>query len=180
MFALADLVTPDADHSRRWEIKNRLLRRTGLRVGYHTAVSRGFRCYNPRRVVIEEHVAIGENAHFFNFGSMRVGAFTTLAQDVSIANGWHATTDLAPDSGPLTIGRGAWIGLGARLIGSITVGDYCIVGAGSVVVDDLPARSISVGSPARVIGYRELAATQWHFRSVYFDTATFEILPGHG
>ena len=177
LFAVADWLTPSSDTSPRWELKNRLLRLTGLNVGEHTAISRGFICYNASQIVIERYVAIGQNAHFFNFGTLRIGEFATLAQNVSVVNGWHATEDLEPRSGSTSVGRGAWIGLGAKLVGSISLGDLCIVGAGSVVVHDVPDRAIVVGVPARVIGYREVAPRQWHFRQIYFDPETFSVIP---
>ena len=100
LFAVADWLTPSSDTSPRWELKNRLLRLTGLNVGEHTAISRGFICYNASQIVIERYVAIGQNAHFFNFGTLRIGEFATLAQNVSVVNGWHATEDLEPRANP--------------------------------------------------------------------------------
>ena len=65
------------------------------------------------------------------------------------------------------IGSHAFIGAGAIILPGSTIGDYSIVGAGAVVSGDIPARSIAVGSPARVIGdvestarRHELAASQ--------------------
>ncbi len=49
------------------------------------------------------------------------------------------------------IGAGTVIGAGARVLGRIEVGENCILGANSVVVDDIPAGKVAVGMPARVI-----------------------------
>ena len=49
------------------------------------------------------------------------------------------------------IARGAYIGVNAIILPGVTVGEGCIVGAGSVVTKDVPAYSVAVGNPARVI-----------------------------
>ena len=50
------------------------------------------------------------------------------------------------------IGNGVLLGAGATLLGNINVNDGCQVGAGTLVIDDLPPHSVAVGVPAKVIG----------------------------
>ncbi|MFL6061915.1 MAG: sugar O-acetyltransferase [Marmoricola sp.] len=52
---------------------------------------------------------------------------------------------------PITIGRNVWIGGGAIVLAGVSIGDDAVIGAGSVVTRDVPARSVAVGNPARVI-----------------------------
>ena len=52
------------------------------------------------------------------------------------------------------IGNDVWIGAGANILGGVTIGDGDVIGAGSVVVDDVEPYSIVVGVPAKVIKYR--------------------------
>ena len=52
---------------------------------------------------------------------------------------------------PIEIGNGVWIGFDSCVLPGVTIGDGSIVGARSVVVEDVPAYSIVVGNPARVI-----------------------------
>ena len=44
-----------------------------------------------------------------------------------------------------------WIGGNATILPGVTVGDYSVIGAGAVVTRDIPARSVAVGVPAKVI-----------------------------
>jgi acetyltransferase-like isoleucine patch superfamily enzyme len=56
-----------------------------------------------------------------------------------------------PRSRPVTLGSYAWIGCGATILGA-SIGSGAVVGAGSVVASDIPARTVVAGNPARVIG----------------------------
>ena len=53
--------------------------------------------------------------------------------------------------GKASVGRQSWLGIGAIVRDRIVIGDYTIVGAGAVVIDDLPDRVIAYGVPARVM-----------------------------
>jgi len=54
-----------------------------------------------------------------------------------------------------TVGRGVYIGAGAKIIGKVTIGDYAKIGANAVVTKDIPSKAVAVGVPATVIGYQE-------------------------
>jgi acetyltransferase-like isoleucine patch superfamily enzyme len=54
-------------------------------------------------------------------------------------------------TGPIHIGRGAWIAAGATVLQGVTVGEDAVVAAGAVVMRDVPARTLAAGVPARVI-----------------------------
>jgi virginiamycin A acetyltransferase len=81
----------------------------------------------------------------------RVGLITTYPIDR--LNETKTTAD-SNDRGDLTIGNDVWIGFGAVLLGGISVGDGAIIGAGAMVVDDVPPYAVVGGVPARVIKYR--------------------------
>lgn len=51
----------------------------------------------------------------------------------------------------ITIEDGAWIGAGSIIIGGCTIGKKSVVGAGSVIVSDIPAETIAVGNPCKPI-----------------------------
>jgi acetyltransferase-like isoleucine patch superfamily enzyme len=54
-------------------------------------------------------------------------------------------------AGNVTIGVGAFLGVGCAAIPGVSVGAWTVVGAGAVLVNDLPAKVLAVGTPARVI-----------------------------
>jgi serine O-acetyltransferase len=83
-------------------------------------------------------VVIGETAE--------VGDDVTLYQGVTLGG-----TTLNPGKRHPTIGNGVVIGGGAKILGNIHIGDNCRIGAGSVVLRDVPADSTVVGVPGHII-----------------------------
>ena len=67
---------------------------------------------------------------------------------------------LYPPDGRVVIGRDVWLGARVMVMPGVTIGDGCVVGAGSVVTSDLPTEAIAVGTPARVVGNRRDTADQ--------------------
>ncbi len=110
--------------------------------------------------VLESGVTMG-SGNVISPGAVVVTG-TRLEDDVIINTG--ATIDhdcvletgaqIAPGvhtAGCVRVGRQAFVGLGAVLGPGIRVGEHTVVGAGSVVLDDLPPRVLAFGSPARVV-----------------------------
>ena len=52
---------------------------------------------------------------------------------------------------PIKVGNNVWIGAQVCVLPGVTIGDNCVIGAGSIVVHDIPANSVAVGNPCRVI-----------------------------
>ena len=91
-------------------------------------------------VTIEDNVFIGHNVTFINDRFPRA---TTGDGKLQREADWVCD--------PTLVKRGASIGSSATLLGGITVGENAIVGAGSVVTKDVPAHTIVVGNPARIL-----------------------------
>ena len=108
---------------------------------------------------IDSGVYIGPNS---NIGSCKIGKNTLLGSSVHVMSGKKQHNYLNPevnikDQGgtldKITIGEDCWIGNDALILANI--GNKSVIGAGSVVIDEIPAYSIAAGNPAKVIKTRE-------------------------
>ncbi len=129
---------------------------SGVFVGRNTILS----CKNGD-IEIEDGANVGFNCEIFSASQVRVGREALLAAYCYLIGGDHDFTDPAQPvlaqarrSVGISVGAGAWLGAGAKVLDGVEVGDRAIVGAGAVVRDAVPAASIAVGIPARVIGQR--------------------------
>lgn len=77
-----------------------------------------------------------------------VNTNASIGHDSIIGNNSHIAPGVAM-GGSVLIGTQVLIGIGARIVPGVSIGDSATVGAGSVVVRDVPARTLVVGSPAR-------------------------------
>jgi serine O-acetyltransferase len=109
-------------------VQRRLLRHYGLELAPSTPVGPGLYIAHPVGCVL--HAA-------------RIGSNVTVIGQTTFGTRTDARWPV--------IGDGAFIGVGARVLGGITVGDRSIVGANAVVTRDVPADTTAVGVPARVI-----------------------------
>lgn len=85
-----------------------------------------------------------------------VGDYTMFGPNVTIATAGHPILPQLREqvyqyNVPVHIGRNCWIGAGAIIVPGITIGDNTVIGAGSVVTKDMPANSVAVGNPCKVI-----------------------------
>ena len=109
-----------------------------------------------------KHIRLGKR-FFANFNfTVLDEAYVTIGDDcfigpnVSIYTACHSTNPIERNSRkewalPVTIGNNVWIGGSVVILPGVSIGDNCTIGAGSVVTHDIPANSIAVGNPARVI-----------------------------
>jgi acetyltransferase-like isoleucine patch superfamily enzyme len=96
-------------------------------------------------VAATELVEIGDHCMLAN------GCFVTDGNhrfdDPSLPVPWQGFTS----KGPTRIGDNVWLGANVVVTSGVTIGERCVVGANSVVTDDLPPFSIAAGAPARVL-----------------------------
>lgn len=85
-----------------------------------------------------------------------VGDYVMFGPNVTVATAGHP---IAPElremvyqyNMPVRIGNNVWIGAGAVILPGVTIGDNSVIGAGSVVTKDIPANSVAVGNPCKVM-----------------------------
>ncbi len=112
----------------RW--KNKFVKDLHCKIFKSTKIAGGLMCYHPFATVINAK-SIGANFQFRN--------------GLTIGNKGNDNSFLP------TIGNDVTVGANVVIIGDIIIGDKVIIGAGSVVVKDVPANCVVAGNPARII-----------------------------
>jgi acetyltransferase-like isoleucine patch superfamily enzyme len=130
-------------------------------------------------VEIQKGVTIGSRVKISSHSFICEGV--TIEDGVFIGHGVMFTNDKYPratnedgelqteadwDCQPTVVQRGASIGSNATILCGVTIGAAAIVGAGSVVTHDVPARTIVAGNPARVIRKLVARSGDIHVRSI--------------
>jgi acetyltransferase-like isoleucine patch superfamily enzyme len=94
-------------------------------------------------------------------GGIRIGRHVTFGAGVHVLAENHEFTDTAKPiqsqgvtRAGITIEDDVWVGNAAIILDGVTIGRGSVIGAGSVVTRDVPAESVAVGNPARVIRQR--------------------------
>ena len=92
-------------------------------------------------VTIEDEVFVGHGVTFVNDKYPRA---TTEGGELQTEKDWVVL--------PTLVKKGASIGSGSTILCNVTIGEYAMVGAGSVVTRDVPAGAVVAGNPAGIIG----------------------------
>src|SRR5262249_47363339 len=109
----------------------------GVKVGNRCKISsHSFLCEG---VTLEDEVMVGHNVTFINDLYPRA---TNVDGKLQTEKDWACK--------PTLVKKGASIGSGATLLCGITIGEYALVGAGSVVTKDVPPATVVAGNPAKV------------------------------
>lgn len=121
-----------------------------------------FTINQPFRCDYGENIHIGEN-FFANFNltvldeaEVRIGDNAFIGPNVSIYTACHPLDAAERNKQtewalPVTIGNNVWLGGNVTIVPGVTIGDNCVIGAGSVVTRDIPSNTVAAGNPARVI-----------------------------
>ncbi|MXG89966.1 acyltransferase [Nocardioides flavescens] len=138
--------------------------RRRLTAGPGLAMAPSVSLRNAERISIGERGHIGERCSLWaGDGSSRIvlGDHVLLAPEVFITASNYGTRwgtpvmDQDKIESDVHIGDGCWLGAKVVVLPGVTLGEGVVVGAASTVTRDLPAGSICVGTPARVVGWRE-------------------------
>jgi acetyltransferase-like isoleucine patch superfamily enzyme len=132
----------------------------GIRIGSGVFIGRNtiLSCKNGD-IEIADGANIGFNCEIFSASRVMVGRSVLLAAYCYLIGGDHEAADPSRPvleqerrSAGISVGDGAWLGAGAKVLDGVTIGARAIVGAGAVVREAVPDGATAVGIPARVLG----------------------------
>ncbi len=120
-------------------------------------------------VRIEDGAYIGHFPRITAVGEVVIGEEVMIADRVYISDTNHVYDDVTVpikrqglrDGRRVEICRGAWIGIGAVVVGNVRIGENAVVGANTVVREDVPDRTVVAGNPAQVVRHHD--GERWHW-----------------
>lgn len=136
----------------------RLTRGPGVRMAPNVSLR------NAERIRIGAGAHIGERCSLWagdTAGSITIGEHALFGPEVFVTASDYATAPGIPVmhqpkiEADVTIGSDVWLGVRVIVVAGVSIGDGAVVGAGSIVTRDLPPGCVAVGSPARVVGWRD-------------------------
>ena len=107
-----------------------------------------------KNIKIGKNVFINACCRFQDQGGIEIGDGSLIGHNTTIATLNHDFNPLKRQNltpSPVKIGKNVWIGSDCTILPGVEIGDGAIIGAGSVVTKSIPANTIAVGNPARVI-----------------------------
>lgn len=156
----------------------RIVRGENIEIGDRCFIMDGLRCetvsrfndkeYHPE-IKISDNVSIQQGCHITCANKVLIGNATAILPYVLITDIEHmhipginpGKTDL--QVGQVMIGENVSIGMGARIIGKkpVKIGNNAVIGANSIVTQDIPENCMAVGSPAKIIKKWDFERNQW-------------------
>ena len=122
-------------------------------------INQPFRCDYGKNISVGKGFFANFNFTVLDEARVTIGDDCFVGPNVSIYTACHSTDPLERNTRmewakPVTIGNNVWIGGSVTILAGVSIGDNVTVGAGSVVVKDIPSNCVAVGNPCKVI--REL------------------------
>lgn len=134
-----------------------LVRKIVAKIGQDSYIVPPFRCDYGDHVFIGNNTYINYNCCFLDSAKVTIGDYVYMGPNCNIFTPCHPihhelrkekVTEYAL---PVTVGSHSWIGGDVVITPGVTIGENCVIGAGSVVTKDIPDNSIAVCNPCKVI-----------------------------
>lgn len=138
------------------ELRTQLIRELFGSIGPEFEIEPTFRCDYGFNIHAGRRLFINFDCVILDVTPVRIGDSCSFGPGVHIYTATHPIDPdercAGPEYGkPVTIGDRVWVGGRSVILPGVTIGHDAVIGAGSVVTRDIPARSIAAGNPCRVL-----------------------------
>ena len=127
-------------------------------VGKHVMIEPPFYCDYGYNIHLGDNVFFNFNCVVLDVMRVKIGSNTMFGPNVQIYTATHPLDAAERRSGlefarPIKIGCDVWVGGSVVIAPGVNIGDRSVIGAGSVVVKDIPADVFAAGNPCKIIRY---------------------------
>ena len=142
-----------SEKAKKLEILKRLL---GHVADDEILVNQPFFCDYGKQISVGKRFFANFNFTVLDEAPVKIGDDCFIGPNVSIYTACHSTNTVERNTRqewakPVTIGNNVWIGGSVTILPGVSIGDNVSIGAGSVVVGDIPSNTVAVGNPCKVI-----------------------------
>jgi putative colanic acid biosynthesis acetyltransferase WcaF len=130
-----------------------ILRCFGAKIGRHVHVYPGVKIWAPWNLTLNDGVGIGDGTNLYSQDAIIVGENAVISQGCHLCTGTHDYNDrgMALVTRPIKIGKESWLAAECFVHPGVIVGDGAVIGARSVVTNNLPPWTICAGHPCIAI-----------------------------
>ena len=158
----------------QWNEQVDLLKRILGKTGDEVYIEPPFHCDYGYNIEVGENFYANYNLVMLDVGKVRIGKNVMFAPNVSIYTAGHPVHPDSRNSGyeygiDITIGDNVWIGGNVCVLPGVKIGDNVVIGAGSVVIKDLPDNVIAAGNPCRIIRKITQEDRDFYYKNRKFD-----------
>ncbi|REC50421.1 sugar O-acetyltransferase [Chryseobacterium pennipullorum] len=138
------------------ERRNEVIRKILGSVKANICIEPAFWCDYGYNIEVGENFYANHNLVILDCAKVKFGDNVFIGPNCSFYTAGHPLDVRQRNEGleyahPITVGDNVWFGGNVVVLPGITIGDNAVIGAGSVVTKDIPANTVSVGNPCKVV-----------------------------
>ena len=136
--------------------REQLIKKIFAKTGENILVESSFQCDYGYNIFVGENFYMNHNGVILDAAKVEFGDNVFIAPNCGFYTAGHPIDVGQRNKGleyakPIKVGDNVWIGGNVVVLPGVTIGNNCVIGAGSIVVKNIPDNSIAVGNPCKVI-----------------------------
>ncbi|MBR2524069.1 MAG: sugar O-acetyltransferase [Clostridiales bacterium] len=161
------------------EKKDQLIRQILGKTKGWINIEQPFHCDYGYNIEVGENFFANYNLVILDVARVRIGDNVQMGPNVAIYTAGHPIHPDSRNSGyeygiDITIGDNVWIGGNTCIMPGVTIGRNAVIGAGSVVIKDIPDNAIAVGNPCRVVRFITEEDRDFYYKDRKFDVDDYK------